>query len=31
MYRGKNKFEAMYTGEQVPYEAEHNMKFLFVT
>jgi len=31
MYRGKNKFEVMYTREQVQYEAKHIMEFILVT
>ena len=28
MYRGKNKFEVIYTHEQVQYEAENIMQLL---
>jgi len=31
MYRGKNKFEVMYTREQVQYEKENIMECLIVT
>jgi hypothetical protein len=31
MYSGKNKFEAMNTGEQVHYEEENIMEFVLVT
>jgi hypothetical protein len=31
MYRGKNKFEVMYTREQVHYEEENIMEFVLVT
>ena len=31
MYRGKNKFEVMYTREQVHYKEENIIEFVLVT
>ena len=31
MYRGKNKFEVMYTREQVHYKEENIMEFVLIT